>query len=156
MDGHTDSVNSVAFSHDSTRIVSGSTDQSVRIWDASTGEEVLKLDGHTDRVNSVAFSHDGTRIVSGSDDRCVRIWDTSTGTECQEHDWTLSEDGWIVDKLSRGRLLWLPLRILVGLRYKHSPIVISRAGTTSLSFSLASIGPDWRNCYSGDGQILRR
>jgi hypothetical protein len=62
--------------------------------------------------------------------------------EHQDVDWTLSEDGWIVDKLSRDRLLWLPQHILLGLRYKHSPIVITRAGTTSLNFSLASIGPD--------------
>jgi WD40 repeat protein len=38
-------VNSVAFSHDGTHVVSGSGDQSVRIWDASTGKEVQKLDG---------------------------------------------------------------------------------------------------------------
>jgi WD40 repeat protein len=50
---------SVAFSHDGTRIVSGSEDNSVRVWDASTGAELQQLNGHSGTVNSVAFSHDG-------------------------------------------------------------------------------------------------
>ena len=62
-----------------TRIVSGSDDKSVRVWDASTGRHVLTLDGHTNWVRSVAFSSDGTRIVSGSEDNSVRVWDASTG-----------------------------------------------------------------------------
>jgi hypothetical protein len=66
LNGHTDSVNSVAFSSDGSRIVSGSWDKSVRVWDALTGEEKHVLNGHTDSVNSVAFSSDGSRIVSGS------------------------------------------------------------------------------------------
>jgi WD40 repeat protein len=72
---------SVAFSSDGTRIVSGSFDKSVRVWDASTGAEMTRLNGHTSFVNSVAFSSDGTRIVSGSEDESVRVWDASTGAE---------------------------------------------------------------------------
>ncbi|KAI0026809.1 hypothetical protein K488DRAFT_91838 [Vararia minispora EC-137] len=71
-------INAVAFSPDGTRVVSGLYDESVRIWDASTGEQVQMLDGHTYSVTSVAFSPDGTRVVSGSDDKSVRIWDAST------------------------------------------------------------------------------
>jgi len=71
----------VAFSRDGTRIVSGSYDNSVRVWDASTGAELNTLKGHTNSVNSVAFSRDSTRIVSGSDDESVRVWDVSTGVE---------------------------------------------------------------------------
>ena len=72
---------SVAFSADGTRIISGSYDKSVRVWDASTGAELKVLNGHTDWVNSVAFSADGTRIISGSFDKSVRVWDASTGAE---------------------------------------------------------------------------
>jgi WD40 repeat protein len=64
--------------------VSGSYDQSVRVWDVSTGVELKELKGHTDWVNSVAFSSDGTRIVSGSIDESVRVWDVSTGVELKE------------------------------------------------------------------------
>ena len=77
-------ITSVAFSSDGTRIVSGSHDKSVRVWDASTGVELKELKRHTDHINSVAFSSDGTRIVSGSDDKSVRVWDASTGVELKE------------------------------------------------------------------------
>ena len=69
--GHTDCVKSVAFSHDGIHIVSGSLDNSVRVWDASTGAELQELNGHADFVNSVAFSLDGIHIVSGSSDKSV-------------------------------------------------------------------------------------
>jgi len=73
LNGHTHYVTSVAFSSDGLRIASGSRDQSVRVWDASTGAELMTLNGHTQDVNSVAFSIDGTRIVSGLSDQSVRV-----------------------------------------------------------------------------------
>jgi WD40 repeat protein len=74
-------VNAVAFSSDGSRIVSGSRDNSVWVWDALTGEEKHVLNGHTDFVNSVAFSSDGSRIVSGSYDKSVRVWDVLKGID---------------------------------------------------------------------------
>ncbi|MBM79222.1 MAG: hypothetical protein CMJ78_01355, partial [Planctomycetaceae bacterium] len=79
--GHTGSVLSVSFSPDGTRIASGSRDNTIRLWDALTGEELHTLKGHTDEVLSVSFSPDGTRIASGSDDNTIRSWDASTGEE---------------------------------------------------------------------------
>ena len=59
-----------------TRIVSGSSDKTVRVWDADRGVQIgSPLHGHTNQVRSVAFSPDGTRIVSGSDDETVGVWD---------------------------------------------------------------------------------
>jgi WD40 repeat protein len=78
--GHTSPVNSVAFSYDGLRIVSGSDDETVRIWDAVSGTIQHTLKGHTGWVSSVAFSFDGLRIVSGSHDDTVRIWDAVSGT----------------------------------------------------------------------------
>jgi WD40 repeat protein len=75
-----DIVNSVTFSPDGNRIVSGSRDRTLRVWDASTGQPIGKpLVGHEDWVSSVAFSPDGKRIVSGSRDKTLRMWDASTG-----------------------------------------------------------------------------
>jgi WD40 repeat protein len=75
-------IRSVAFSPDGSKIVSGSFDKTIRVWDASTGIEMLPpLRGHDDRILSVAFSPDGSKIVSGSSDKTIRVWDASTGVE---------------------------------------------------------------------------
>eukprot|EP00741_Cyanophora_paradoxa_P013762 tig00020710_g13285.t1 len=77
---------------DGRRIVSGSWDNSVRVWDTETGVELLNLQGHAGEIRSVAVSvdrsrdpeacgRDGRRIVSGSDDKFVRVWDAETGAE---------------------------------------------------------------------------
>ena len=79
--GHTRGVNSVSFSPDGSRIVSGSADYTVRVWDSQSGAELMRLNGHTYEVSSVSFSPDGTRIVSGSWDDTVRVWDVASG-EC--------------------------------------------------------------------------
>ncbi|CAE6431748.1 unnamed protein product [Rhizoctonia solani] len=80
LEGHTDWVYSVAFSPEGTRVVSGSKDCTVRIWNAHTGTLIGEpLVGHSDAVFSIAFSPDGTRIVSGSRDKTIRMWDAYTG-----------------------------------------------------------------------------
>ena len=78
--GHGHWVTSVAFSPDGRRIVSGSHDNTLRLWDAETGAAIgAPLEGHEGAVMSVAFSPDGRRIVSGSWDRTLRLWDAETG-----------------------------------------------------------------------------
>jgi archaellum biogenesis ATPase FlaH len=72
---------SVAFSHDSARLASASSDRTIKIWDASSGECLKTLKGHSDSVWSVAFSHDSARLASASGDKTVKIWDASSG-EC--------------------------------------------------------------------------
>ena len=76
---HPDNVFSAAFSSDGTRVVSGSTGNTVRIWKSTTGEMERILEGHSDWVESVAFSSDGTHVISGSADKLVLIWNGNTG-----------------------------------------------------------------------------
>jgi WD40 repeat protein len=83
--GHTDLVESVAFSADGKRLASASRDGTVRVWDAAKGQEILTLKGHTSRVNSVAFSPDGKRLASGGGDDAdpgqLKVWDADKGQE---------------------------------------------------------------------------
>ena len=64
--GHTDSINSVAFSPDGKTVVTGSRDKTACLWNATTGEQLQVLRGHTNCINSVAFSPDGKTVLTGS------------------------------------------------------------------------------------------
>ena len=79
LEGHSNRVNSVAFSHDSSRLASALLNSTVKIWDASSGACLRTLEGHSSGVNSVAFSHDSSRLASASGDSTVKIWDASSG-----------------------------------------------------------------------------
>jgi len=79
--GHENAVVSAAFSPDGKRIVSGSSDGDLKVWDAATAADILSLRGHEDVVFCVAFSPDGKRMASGSFDRRVKVWDAATGAE---------------------------------------------------------------------------
>ena len=78
-DGAMTSVEAIALSSDGSRIVSGSWDDSVRVFDANSGKNLLTLFGHEGIVEAVGFSPDGSRIVSGSWDNTARIWDAHSG-----------------------------------------------------------------------------
>jgi predicted NACHT family NTPase len=79
LEGHSAAVNSVVFSHDSTRLASASCDCTMKVWDSSSGACLQTLEGHNTTVNSVVFSHDSTRLASASKDCTVKIWDADNG-----------------------------------------------------------------------------
>jgi WD40 repeat protein len=88
----------VAFSPDGTKIVSGSTDKTIKVWDSGAPRALKsphlgqnrrllscladklgllseKMNAHSQSITSVAFSPDGTKIVSGSYDQTIKVWD---------------------------------------------------------------------------------
>jgi hypothetical protein len=71
----------VVFRPDGKRIVSGSDDNTLKVWDAENGQEVLTLKGHTESVEGVAYSPDGKRLVSGSHDNTLKVWDAEKDQE---------------------------------------------------------------------------
>ncbi|MCI0541622.1 MAG: protein kinase [Verrucomicrobiales bacterium] len=77
--GHTGAVHSLAFSRDGRHVITGSEDQTARVWDAIQGRELFPLVGHSKAINSVAISPDGQRIATGSSDHTARVWDGTTG-----------------------------------------------------------------------------
>ena len=79
LQGHTNWVTSVALSPDGSRAVSGSHDNTLRVWDLHSGECLATLQGHTRGVLSVALTPDGSRAVSGSGDHTLRVWDLHSG-----------------------------------------------------------------------------
>ena len=74
-------------SQDGRRIVSGSGDTTIKMWDSANGNELTTLRGHEQGVNAVAFSPDGKLIVSGGGnwfnpvDNTLKVWDANNGNE---------------------------------------------------------------------------
>src|SRR5205085_1911028 len=90
--GHSGSVNAVVWSPapqaglpvprqgGGSRIVSGSSDETVQVWDADTGNLVCTYRGHFNSVDAMSWSPSGTRIASGGSDNTVQVWDATDGS----------------------------------------------------------------------------
>jgi len=63
-----------------TPALSGSFDNTLKLWDVNTGSLVRSFAGHTDYVTSVAFSPDGQWALSGSNDNTLKLWEVNTGS----------------------------------------------------------------------------
>ena len=75
LSGHTKGVQCLTFSSDGASLVSGSDDETIKLWDVQTGGVVKTFHGHTQNVHSVCISADNTMIASGSSDKTIRSWD---------------------------------------------------------------------------------
>jgi small GTP-binding protein len=77
--GHTGHVNFVAITPDGTTAVSGSADNTLKVWDLAAGRCRATFEGHTGSVMSVAITPDGTTAVSASRDSTLKVWGLATG-----------------------------------------------------------------------------
>lgn len=84
MNGHTGTINSVAYSPDGSHLVTSagdwqtSNDTTARLWDADTGALVRVLSGHEKSVRHAAFHPTETIVVTSSHDHTARVWKLNT------------------------------------------------------------------------------
>jgi WD40 repeat protein len=81
--GHTDEVWGAVFSPDGTQVATASADGTAKIWDATTGKELLTMKG-SGIVWHAMFSPDGKLLATAGEDRIVHIWDATTGRKLQD------------------------------------------------------------------------
>ncbi len=81
LEGHTDHIYSIAFSPDGSTLASGSSDNTVKIWNVRSGKEFKTLRGHEGTVGAVGFSPDGRILATGANDFKIKLWDTLSGNE---------------------------------------------------------------------------
>ena len=86
-------MTSVRFTPDGKRLLTGSFDQTVRLWDVATGKELRQYPGVHERVSEVAISPDGRTVAAGGcpavrtsaikppSENPIRLWDAATGRE---------------------------------------------------------------------------
>jgi WD40 repeat protein len=72
-------LDSVDIAPDDTRVLTGSRDGSIRLFELESGEQLRSLEEHTDRVNIVRFGDTGKIAASGSNDATILLWDLETG-----------------------------------------------------------------------------
>ena len=117
--GHTKKITCCAAYKDGTRIVTGSADVTLKIWDLMSGEVTHTFQGHDSSITCCTIASD-TRVVSGSRDGTLKVWDPSNGllvhthnartcSECFCHFYcsygTFSSEAWLSSLESNGSLL---------------------------------------------------
>jgi WD40 repeat protein/tRNA A-37 threonylcarbamoyl transferase component Bud32 len=149
---HTASAFNVCWSPDGKRLACGSMDQTLRVWDAASGQAVLSLKKQSYPYRRVCWSPDGKRLACTHSDGTVKVWDAATGQEAFCLDGAGLCVGWSPD----GRRLAISgPRVLDGASGQQS---LSLKGPSHWSESLcwspdgsrlAGISQDWRK-----GEVL--
>jgi WD40 repeat protein len=107
-EGHKGSVYTCAFSLDGRRVLSGSSDNTLKLWDAAAGQEVRAFVGHQGSVYACVFTPEGRYVLSGSSDNTLKLWDAAAGTLLRS--WNLpSTPHWIAFDPTRPTVVALAL-----------------------------------------------
>jgi WD40 repeat protein/tRNA A-37 threonylcarbamoyl transferase component Bud32 len=82
--GHTEPIDGLAVSLDGRRLLSGSNDDSLILWDRETAQPIRRFEGHPGDVMAVAISPDGRRALSGGENKIIQLWDLESGETIRE------------------------------------------------------------------------
>jgi WD40 repeat protein len=113
--GHYGSINAIAVTPNQEKVVSGSQDGNLKVWNLVTGQELLTLPGHYDPVNTVAVTPDSKQVFSGSENGTIKVWDLDQGQELRTlteyesavRDLAVTSDGnWLISVTSYGVKRW--------------------------------------------------
>ncbi|KAG8214192.1 WD40-repeat-containing domain protein [Butyriboletus roseoflavus] len=144
MQGHTESILSIAYSPDGSYIVSGSADRTLRIWSTSTGQYVAGPFQHTDWVSSVAYSPHNNCIISGSFDGTIRVWTLQPGVAFE--DWHQKEDGW-VETSNGDSICWIPPWARHVVYHPRNLQIISLHHPYKLGLHIFPYAKSWIQCW---------
>jgi WD40 repeat protein len=79
LQGHTGAIRQLAFSPDGRLLATAAADETVRLWEPATGQQLSVFHGHTGAVSCLAFAGDGRTLASGGNHAAIRLWDLQTG-----------------------------------------------------------------------------
>ncbi len=97
LEGHSDTVWSVAWSPDGQTLASASSDRTIGLWNATDGTLLRQLEGHRAIVRSVTWAPDSQALASASEDGTIKLWDVTDGTllhTLQGHSATVRSVAW--------------------------------------------------------------
>ena len=148
---------SVAYSPDGRHIISGSSDNTIQMWDAKirpVGSN--SLEGHNYSVQSTAYPPDYWNVLSSSTDKPIQSFNpvpprpSATGNQISPHFHAQPDrEGWVKDS-EGGLLYWVPLDCRIGL---HSPALLTIPRTSdirsvSLDFNYFTFGSSWTHVFN--------
>jgi WD40 repeat protein len=133
--GHRERVSCVAFSPDGRFALSGGAgaDQTLLLWEVSTGKTIHSLDGHRQNIRALAISPDGRHAVSASQSETI-LWDLATGTPRRRIEWGASAlaffpngrqfaaNGWVFEVAGGGE------KLLFGSNFAVADVAVSTDG----------------------------
>jgi WD40 repeat protein len=80
LEGHTRRVNLLVLSTDAKKLITGSWDKTIRVWDLQSGECLRTLEGHSNRISALQMTPDQRHPrIAGSVDKTLKLWDLATG-----------------------------------------------------------------------------
>lgn len=111
--GHTKSITCLAVSKDNKRIVSGSEDGTLRLWDISSGKELMVYKGHYGSISQIQYAQNDQRILSIAEDNTLKVWDLKSGNLVQNleghtemiNKFSVSPDEKLVSTVGEDRLI---------------------------------------------------